>query len=451
MALLGADYASSDEEASNTPQPSTISVVPAPEVSTDVWSYHASLLDLTINIMQDPMRLQMMLAKPTDTTLSYNVSYSDLSSEEQGPKNPFKSTAGNALKRKNVLTGHAQETVISEATFSKNLRTFSSLGFAADPGANGAYVGDLASAQKHGGKDIVQIGYSKSQSKELRRKRQRVGDASIVDGEGSYKGPFRGWSGDDGAFEDAAASSGDELASGEEWLEDPSQGQAPLGPRDGDAEPFATDYQDTAAAASVDYHESERYDYLGRTILHVPQDLDVDLKKEPGAQTNYIPKKLIHTWKAGSKAVNQLRYYPRSGHLIAAASADGKVRLYDAYHSRSILRTYSGDAKSVGDIDFSPSGTSFLSASFSRNIRLWDTESGKSISTFSTGKIPHCVRFNPFPEHSHSFVAGMSDNKIVQFDTRSRDRTQEYDHHLGPVNTIVFTPNNQIVSTSDDR
>ena len=57
-------------------------------------------------------------------------------------------------------------------------------------------------------------------------------------------------------------------------------------------------------------------------------------------------------------------------------------------------------------------------------MKLWDTEYGKCVSRFTTGKTPHVVRFNPTPESEHEFLAGMSDNKIVQFDTRSGEMTQ---------------------------
>lgn len=111
------------------------------------------------------MRLQMMLAKPTDTSLSYNVPYADLSRPEQGPSNPFRSNEGNALKRKNVLTGYAQEAVMSDATFNTQHRTFQSKGYTADPSANGAFVGDIASVQKYGGKDVIQLRPSKEESR----------------------------------------------------------------------------------------------------------------------------------------------------------------------------------------------------------------------------------------------------------------------------------------------
>lgn len=120
------------------------------------------------------------------------------------------------------------------------------------------------------------------------------------------------------------------------------------------------------------------------------------------------------------------------------------------YHERELLRTYNGHSKAVTDITFDPSGKTFLSASYDRYMKLWDTETGQCLHRFTTGKIPHVVRFNP--SMPHEFVAGMSDKKIVQFDTRTEQLVQEYDHHLGPVNTITFVDDDRrFITTSDDK
>ena len=54
--------------------------------------------------------------------------------------------------------------------------------------------------------------------------------------------------------------------------------------------------------------------------------------------------------------------------------------------------------------------------------------------------------------NGQEFIAGMNDKKIVQYDTRSGELVQEYDHHLGPINTLVFVDENRrFMSTSDDK
>ena len=136
------------------------------------------------------------------------------------------------------------------------------------------------------------------------------------------------------------------------------------------------------------------------------------------------------------------------------------MKLWDVYHDRELLRSYTGHTKSVVDVDFTPDGTKFLSASYDRQTKVWDTETGACLGRFSTGSTPHVVRWQPDSRSGQEFLAGMQDNKIVQFDTRippdgdgdKKNPVQEYDHHLGPVNTITFCDENRrFITTSDDK
>lgn len=284
MALLGADYVSSDEESPHPRQEprktTTSAIVAAPEVSLDVWSYHSREFSYYSNIVQDPMRLQMMLAKPTDTALTYNVPYADLSRPSQGPMNPFKSTEGNALKRKNVLTGYAEEAAISDATFTNQHRTFQSRGYAQEPNANGALVGDLASAEKYGGRDIVQMKPSRA-----KRQRQTKGNPSIVDGEGRFLGPWAKYQ-EEVQYEDEAALAEEELASDEEYV-DESVAPVNMAPMN----KAATDYQDDHSnQETTEFHGTSLVDYQGRSYMHAPRDIDIDLYKEQGLERTFHPK-----------------------------------------------------------------------------------------------------------------------------------------------------------------
>ncbi|KAK2749923.1 hypothetical protein FQN57_005340 [Myotisia sp. PD_48] len=431
--LLGGHYdSSSDDEARS-----------APAIATQVKPVNVAP-DVPIESVSQS---QLMLHKPTDTALTYNATYDDLTRPQAGPSNPFRTgDIISGIKRKNVLTGYAEETSMSEATFITQQRTFQSLGYTRDPGKEGAYVGDLDRAERFGGRDVVQMRPSKELSAAIRSKRQKKGDSSIVEGEGAYLGPWAKYQDDLLADQEVAALA--ELGSDEEYIEEsivPSNLSA--------MDKKATAYQeDTSHTETTEFHGTEQFDYQGRTYMHVPQDLDVDLRKEAGSIKNYIPKKLVHTWKSHTKPITSLRFFPGTGHLLLSSSADSKIKIWDAYHSKELLRTYSGHSSSISDTTFHPTGATFLSASYDRQIKLWDTEYGKCISRFSTGKIPHVIRFNPDPANSHEFIAGMSDKKIVQFDTRTGAITQEYDHHLAAVNTLTFVDNNRrFISTSDDK
>ncbi|WPG97281.1 pre-mrna-processing factor 17 [Acrodontium crateriforme] len=292
-----------------------------------------------------------------------------------------------------------------------------------------------------------------------KRKRETKGDSSVVYGAGAYKGPWakyeeRRIDSDSGEeVEVSADESGEEIIYEEDAIVPvPAKGTL-----------AGTEYEATGVDQESSVFEgSQQYDYQGRTYMHVPQDLDIDLVSdfENLGLKCYTPKKLIHTYRAHgkdahTKALTCLKFFPSSGHLLLSASADGKVKLWDVFHDRELLRSYSGHTKSVVGVDFTPDGSKFVSASYDRQMKVWDTETGKCISRFSTGSTPHVVRWHPEDRSGKEFLAGMHDNKIVQFDIRAEDNkkpVQEYDHHLGPVNTIAFCDENRrFITTSDDK
>lgn len=369
------------------------------------------------------------LSKPDHAVVAYTGE--NLAQPKLGPANPFKDEA-NALKRKNVLTGFAEETYVSEHTFRSKHRAIERAGGPEREYKSGSELKDDAAR--------------------LRATRQKKGDATIAEGVGAYVGPWAKYK----LPEYETVTENEEIASDEEYEEVEEEDDV-----------IESGTLVTAPAAALarrkeveemgdettTFHGEQEFDYQGRTYMHVPLDLDVDLRKEAGSIANFIPKKQIHSWNDHTKDVTALRFFPNSGHLLLSASADCTVKIWDVYHKRELLRTYSGHTKALSDIDFNTSGTQFISASFDRMMKLWDTEKGICINKFTTGKTPHCIRFNPSHEHGHEFLAGMSDKKIVQFDTRAgNDPVQEYDHHLGPINTITFVSDNtRFMTTSDDK
>lgn len=131
---------------------------------------------------------------------------------------------------------------------------------------------------------------------------------------------------------------------------------------------------------------------------------------------------------------------------------DTKIKLWDVYNDGNCLRTFMGHTKAVKDVTFNIDGTRFLSASYDRHIKFWDTETGQCVQAFTNGKIPNVVKFNPDADKNHIFLAGMADKTVIQYDLRAGEITQTYDQHLGPVNTITFVDENRrFLTTSDDK
>ena len=387
-------------------------------------------------------------AEPQHAVVPYSAE--DLARPAMGPANPFRPADGTVVgaKRKasGVLTGTATEIHISEYTFRAKHRAVEARE-GGGPGRTGREIKEASAA--------------------VRRAREAKGSATVVEGEGSYVGPWARFGARGGAREDDYEVVEGELGSDDEYevVYEDEDDEEEAG---GGAEVVASGTEVAAPAAALarrkeaeelgaettTFHGSEERDYQGRTYMHVPQDLDVDLRKEVGSITNYIPRKLVHAWKSPSgKAVTSLRLFPRSGHLVLGGYADNTVRLWDFYHDRELLRSFSGHLKAITDLAFDRDGRRFVSGSHDRTMKVWDTESGRCLARFSNGKTPHCLVFNPTPEHAHTFLAGMSDANILCFDTRAgNEPVQEYNHHLAAINTITFVEDGgTFMTTSDDK
>jgi len=199
-------------------------------------------------------------------------------------------------------------------------------------------------------------------------------------------------------------------------------------------------------------HIKDAYDYQGRSFLHIPQDLGTNLKSEAPPEKCFIPKRQIHEWKGHSKGIAAIRWFPVSGHLILSGSMDSKVKIWEVYKNRRCVRTYTGHKQAIKDVNFNNAGDNFLSTSYDRYIKLWDTETGQCKQSFTSKKVGYCCKFNPDEDKQHLIVTGMADKKILCWDTRNGEIVQEYDRHLGAVNTITFVDENRrFVSTSDDK
>ena len=196
----------------------------------------------------------------------------------------------------------------------------------------------------------------------------------------------------------------------------------------------------------------EAVDWAGRSYLNPPADaVHVDWNA-PNAGGCYVPKKLVHTYSGHRKGVNAIRYFPWSSHLLLSACMDGSVRLWRVGGDYKCLRSYDGHSEAVRDISFSHDGRQFLSVSFDKYVKLWDTETGQCVSRHTTGKIPFCGRLHPLPAHAHECLVGQNDRLIVQWDLRANAVTTEYNEHLGTVNSVTFIDEHRrFVSTSDDK
>jgi pre-mRNA-processing factor 17 len=350
--------------------------------------------------------------------ITINVPLKDMNKPVQGPKNPFQvERQGN----RNMMSGFVEAHHMNDQTFNSLNRTFNTLGYTLDPDARSSndFIGDKEALLKNNSKLIERI---KTKPKE-RESRGNVDDET-------FKGPWASFVGENIMIEPR--------------MEPYKETTIPQF----DAKKLTEEIVQTTEKSI--FHGTEQRDYLGRSFLHPPTDVDL---RSSGKQTeNFIPKTLYHTWTGHTKGVNTIKWFPKSAHMILSGSMDCKIKIWDCYNEKQVKRTYIGHSKGVKDLSFTNDGTQFLSASYDKHMKLWDTETGQCISRYTTKKIPFCITFNPSPEHQNSFLVGCEDKKIYQFDKRTGQVELEYDAHSGGVNTITFIDDNKrFCTTSDDK
>ncbi|KAJ1943759.1 hypothetical protein EC988_006156, partial [Linderina pennispora] len=343
--------------------------------------------------------------------LQYNVPYNVLSQPLAGPLDAAGSIGA-------PPTSGIDQQAVSEAAFRKQERMLRQQGVTVDPGASSP-----ASIQRT------------KNNRALKRKGK--GKAGVLDGDDAYLGPWAGY--DNDTKGEAHGPTAEQLAEYEAQVADDqtaSGGQPQRGPK-------RTLYTEGQKERTTFHSTSER-DYQGRTYMHVPTDMVAS------DQTCFVPKRQVREWKAHVGGVSAIRFIPDSGHLLLSSGMDGLVKIFDTHRSRSLQRTFIGHSKAVRDINFAPDGQSFLSSSYDKYTKLWDTETGQCRQTFTTNKTPYVAKF--YPEDPNVFLVGQGDKKIAQWDIRSNSVVQEYDQHLGAVNSITFVDSNRrFISSSDDK
>ncbi|KAJ9176398.1 hypothetical protein P3X46_011715 [Hevea brasiliensis] len=389
------------------------------------------------------------LSKPIDPVhhaVAFNPTYDQLWAPIYGPAHPY-AKDGIAQGMRNHKLGFVEDAAIDSFVFDEQYNTFYKYGYAADPSASEGnnYVGDLDALQKNNGISVYNIPQHEQKRQKIEKKKETEEDEggnvdtdvdkAEIDNPATdawlMKNKKSPWAGKKEGLQTELTEEQKKYA--EEYAKKKEEKGA--GGEKGEV-----------VADKSTFHGKEERDYQGRSWIAAPKDAKA---------TNdhcYIPKRLVHTWSGHTKGVSAIRFFPKYGHLILSAGMDTKVKIWDVFNSGKCMRTYMGHSKAVRDISFCNDGTKFLTAGYDKNIKYWDTETGQVISTFSTGKIPYVVKLNPDDDKQNILLAGMSDKKIVQWDINTGQITQEYDQHLGAVNTITFVDNNRrFVTSSDDK
>mmetsp|Transcript_17762 Transcript_17762/g.26802 ORF Transcript_17762/g.26802 Transcript_17762/m.26802 type:complete len:586 (-) Transcript_17762:194-1951(-) len=387
----------------------------------------------------------------TNSQLIVNPKAAKLGAAAEGPAHPYKEEMYVPATGKKVHTGVLEKAQLEEWAFSEQYHTFHQFGWAQD--SQGQLVGDEQKFTNGQGETIFTKS-DKQLRRELKAERKRKAE-EIAEGKAEAKARGELYESLQSDFERGALT--EEQRKFRETFE--AERKAKYREYDMEEDHDRRDERkrghllpprhnrDTQApeATSVFHGQGER-DYQGRSWLAPPKGA----RPGGGDHKAFPPKRCVHKWTGHTKGVNHVEWLPGYGHLLLSCSMDSKVKIWDAHGQRQVKRTYSGHSMGVREARFNSTGAQFVTVSFDRFARVWDTETGQAVSTFTNRKVPYCATF--YPEDENIFLAGCSDNQVVQWDMRTGEIVQLYNHHLGPVNTVTFVEENRrIVTTSDDK
>ncbi|CUS21809.1 LAQU0S04e01288g1_1 [Lachancea quebecensis] len=211
--------------------------------------------------------------------------------------------------------------------------------------------------------------------------------------------------------------------------------------------------EETLSSERTHFYGTSETDYQGRSFLHPPIEADVDFSKPELSFRCYLPKKTIYSYQGHHNGTTTIKMFPKSGHLFLSGGNDNKVKLWDVYHKRELLRDYCGHSKAVRGVSFDGTGSSFLSVSYDQHMKIWDTETGDIRHRYKFPAVPNCAEFSPV--NPNELIVGLSNSEVRHFDLRVAHKdglVQVYDHHLSSIIALKYFPDGtKFISSSEDK
>ena len=125
--------------------------------------------------------------------------------------------------------------------------------------------------------------------------------------------------------------------------------------------------------------------------------------------------------------------FSSDGTSLVSGSDDKTVRLWDI-QTGGVARIFHGHGGPVRSVSISPGQTTIASGSEDKTVRLWNAQTGECCCVIGHNNIINTVNFSP--TDSQLLISGSSDNTVQQWDIGG--------HQIGPAyggSHAVFSPN----------
>ncbi|MQL96936.1 hypothetical protein Taro_029624 [Colocasia esculenta] len=186
--------------------------------------------------------------------------------------------------------------------------------------------------------------------------------------------------------------------------------------------------------------------------LDIPHDVLSALRHPAKDRVKHLKGSIKHpvVLSSHTKAVNALQWSRNHMHLLASASMDQTVCVWNVWsrENKKVARIFTHHNAAVKDVRWSPEGLSLLSCGYDCCSRLVDVENGIQRQLFKEDQVVGVVKFHP--DNHNLFLSGGSKGSLRLWDIRTGNVAQEYVKPLGPIFDVEFsTDARHLISSSD--
>ena len=136
------------------------------------------------------------------------------------------------------------------------------------------------------------------------------------------------------------------------------------------------------------------------------------------------------------------------GQVLASASNDGTIRLWEVMTGRAIDPPLAGHSGYVNRLAFSPDGQMLASGSDDHSIILWDVATGQPIGSPLTGHT-HKINSVAFSPDGQVLASGSDDHTIILWDVATgQPKSPPLAVHPDSLLSVAFSPDGQMLASS---